>query len=301
MKYIIQTSNLDFQYSKNKKILNNLSINVPKGSIYGFLGPNGAGKSTTMRLLTGIIPDDSNSIFLFEKPIESQIPNIFEKVGALVESPALYLHLSGYDNVKYIALLRQVPLSKIDEVLELVDLTAYKRQKAKQYSLGMKQRLAIAMALLSEPELLFLDEPVNGLDPNGIVEIRKLLVKINKEKGVTIFVSSHLLSEIEKMCTHIGIISKGTLKYEGTMEDLSRKFKTCKIQITLDEAESWKEKLSFKYANVVLDEQNKITMNLSHTSEIPDFAKQIIQEGARIYEIKILEGLEEWFMNLTEK
>ncbi len=301
MKYIIQTSNLDFQYSKNKKILNNLSINVPKGSIYGFLGPNGAGKSTTMRLLTGIIPDDSNSIFLFEKPIESQIPNIFEKVGALVESPALYLHLSGYDNVKYIALLRQVPLSKIDEVLELVDLTAYKRQKAKQYSLGMKQRLAIAMALLSEPELLFLDEPVNGLDPNGIVEIRKLLVKINKEKGVTIFVSSHLLSEIEKMCTHIGIISKGTLKYEGTMEDLSRKFETCKIQITLDEAESWKEKLSSKYANVVLEEQNKITMNLNHTSEIPDFAKQIIQEGARIYEIKILEGLEEWFMNLTEK
>ena len=301
MKYIIQTSNLDFQYSKNKKILNNLSINVPKGSIYGFLGPNGAGKSTTMRLLTGIIPDDSNSIFLFEKPIESQIPDVFEKVGALVESPALYLHLSGYDNVKYIALLRQVPLSKIDEVLELVDLTAYKRQKAKQYSLGMKQRLAIAMALLSEPELLFLDEPVNGLDPNGIVEIRKLLVKINKEKGVTIFVSSHLLSEIEKMCTHIGIISKGTLKYEGTMEDLSRKFETCKIQITLDDAENWKEKLSFKYANVVLDEQNKITMNLSHTSEIPDFAKQIIQEGARIYEIKILEGLEEWFMNLTEK
>jgi ABC-2 type transport system ATP-binding protein len=169
MKYIIQTSNLDFQYSKNKKILNNLSINVLKGSIYGFLGPNGAGKSTTMRLLTGIIPDDSNSIFLFEKPIESQIPDVFEKVGALVESPALYLHLSGYDNVKYIALLRQVPLSKIDEVLELVDLTAHKKQKAKQYSLGMKQRLAIAMALLSEPELLFLDEPVNGLDPNGIV------------------------------------------------------------------------------------------------------------------------------------
>ena len=301
MKYIIQTSNLDFQYSKNKKILNNLSINVPKGSIYGFLGPNGAGKSTTMRLLTGIIPDDSNSIFLFEKPIESQIPDVFEKVGALVESPALYLHLSGYDNVKYIALLRQVPLSKIDEVLELVDLTAHKRQKAKQYSLGMKQRLAIAMALLSEPELLFLDEPVNGLDPNGIVEIRKLLVKINKEKGVTIFVSSHLLSEIEKMCTHIGIISKGTLNYEGTMEDLSRKFETCKIQITLDDAENWKEKLSSKYANVVLEEQNKITMNLNHTSEIPDFAKQIIQEGARIYEIKILEGLEEWFMNLTEK
>jgi len=300
MEYNITTENLCFNYSKNKAVLKNLSINVPKGSIYGFLGPNGAGKSTTMRLLTGIIPDDSNSISLFGESIQSQIPAVFEKVGALVESPAIYLHLSGYDNLKYIALLRQVPSYKIDEALELVGLTANKKQKVKQYSLGMKQRLAIAMALLSEPELLFLDEPVNGLDPNGIVEIRKLLVKINKEKGVTIFVSSHLLSEIEKMCTHIGIISKGVLKYEGTMEDLSKKFETCKIQITLDEAESWKEKLSIKYNNVKLEEQNKISLSLSNTSEIPDFTKQIIQDGARIYEIKILEGLEEWFMNLTE-
>jgi ABC-2 type transport system ATP-binding protein len=164
----------------------------------------------------------------------------------------------------------------------------------------MKQRLAIAMALLSEPELLFLDEPVNGLDPNGIVEIRKLLVKLNKEKGITIFVSSHLLSEIEKMCTHIGIISKGVLKYEGTMEDLSKKFDTCKIQITLDDAETWKEKLSLKHENVVVEESNKISLSLSSTLEIPNFTKKIIQDGAQIYELKILEGLEEWFMNLTE-
>lgn len=300
MEYIIQTKNLDFKYSKNNKILKNLSIHVPKGSIYGFLGPNGAGKSTTMRLLTGIIPDSSNSILLFDKPIKSQIPAVFKKVGALVESPALYLHLSGYDNLKYIALLRKVPLSRIDEVLSLVELTHAKKQKAKQYSLGMKQRLAIAMALLSEPELLFLDEPVNGLDPNGIVEIRKLLVKLNKEKGITIFVSSHLLSEIEKMCTHIGIISKGVLKYEGTMEDLSKKFDTCKIQITLDDAETWKEKLNLTHENVVIEESNKISLSLSSTSEIPNFTKKIIKDGAQIYELKILEGLEEWFMNLTE-
>src|SRR6478752_8902768 len=121
MEYIIQTENLSFQYSKSKKILENLSINVPKGSIYGFLGPNGAGKSTTMRLLTGIIPDDSSSIKLFGKEINGQLPQVFEKIGALVESPALYLHLSGYNNLKYIAKLRNVPLSRIDEVLELVD------------------------------------------------------------------------------------------------------------------------------------------------------------------------------------
>lgn len=300
MEHVIQTSNLDFQYSKHKKILKNLSINVPKGSIYGFLGPNGAGKSTTMRLLTGIIPDDTNSISLFEKSISKQLPFVFEKVGSLVESPALYLHLSGYDNLKYIAVLRKIDLYKIDEILELVDLSHAKKQKAKQYSLGMKQRLAIAMALLSEPELLFLDEPVNGLDPNGIVDIRKLLVKINKEKGVTIFVSSHLLSEIEKMCTHVGIISKGILKFEGTIDELSKRFDKCKIQITLDDAESWLSKVEENYKNVVLEEFNKISIELNNTSEIPDFVTNIVKDGALIYEIKIIEGLEQWFMNLTE-
>ena len=300
MKYLIQTSGLDFQYSKHKKILENLSINVPKGSIYGFLGPNGAGKSTTMRLLTGIIPDDTNSISLFGSSINEQLPYVFEKVGSLVESPALYLHLSGYDNLKYIAILRKIDLSKIDEVLELVDLSYAKKQKAKQYSLGMKQRLAIAIALLSEPELLFLDEPVNGLDPNGIVDIRKLLVKINKEKGVTIFVSSHLLSEIEKMCTHVGIISKGVLKFEGTTDALSKKFNKCKIQITIDDAENWLPKLGEMYKNVVLEEINKISIELNNTSEIPAFVNSLIKDGALLYELKIIEGLEQWFMNLTE-
>ncbi|CAM3703754.1 ABC transporter ATP-binding protein [Flavobacterium gelidilacus] len=300
MEYIIQTSNLDFQYSKHKKNLENLSINVPKGSIYGFLGPNGAGKSTTMRLLTGIIPDDTNSISLFGSSINEQLPYVFEKVGSLVESPALYLHLSGYDNLKYIAILRKIDLSKIDEVLELVDLSYAKKQKAKQYSLGMKQRLAIAMALLSDPELLFLDEPVNGLDPNGIVDVRKLLVKINKERGVTIFVSSHLLSEIEKMCTHVGIISKGILKFEGTIDELSKKFDNCKIQITIDNAENWLPKLEEKYKNVVLEELNKISIELNNTSEIPAFVNSIINDGVLLYELKIIEGLEQWFMNLTE-
>ena len=300
MEYIIQTNNLDFQYSKHKKIIENLSINVPKGSIYGFLGPNGAGKSTTMRLLSGIIPDDSNSISIFGDLLNKQMPSVFENIGSLVESPALYLHLSGYDNLKYIAVLRGIDLDKIDDILELVDLSHSKKQKAKQYSLGMKQRLAIAMALLSEPELLFLDEPVNGLDPNGIVDIRKLLVKINKEKGVTIFVSSHLLSEIEKMCTHVGIISKGILKFEGTIENLSKKFNTCKIQITIDNAEKWLPKLQENYKNVALVELNKISIELNNTSEIPVFVKSIITEEASLYEVKIIEGLEQWFMNLTE-
>lgn len=299
--YIIQTEALNFQYSKDKKVLENVSIKVPKGSIYGFLGPNGAGKSTTMRLLTGIIPEQGNAIKLFNQPLQKQLPFVFEKVGSLVESPALYLHLSGIDNLKYIAKLRGISEEKIHEVLELVDLTRDGKRKAKQYSLGMKQRLAIAMALLSEPELLLLDEPVNGLDPNGIIDIRKLLIKLNKEKGVTIFVSSHLLSEIEKMCTHVSIINKGKLRFEGTMQELSKAASFCKIQITIDDAENWVAKLENKYSNVVMVAQNQITLNLPNKEAVPDFIKNLITQNAVLYEVKILDGLEEWFMTLTNE
>jgi ABC-2 type transport system ATP-binding protein len=299
--YSIQTESLSFQYSKHIKVLDSISINVPKGSIYGFLGPNGAGKSTTMRLLTGIIPEQGNAIKLFGQPLQSQLPEVFTKIGSLVESPALYLHLSGIDNLKYIAKLRNISPEKIHEVLALVDLTKSGNRKAKQYSLGMKQRLAIAMALMSEPELLLLDEPVNGLDPNGIVDIRKLLVKINREKGVTIFVSSHLLSEIEKMCTHVAIINHGKLRFEGTMQELSKKTSLCKIQITIDNPEHWQVELEKNYNNVTLISENQLTLHIGQKELIPDFIKNMVSKNAVIYEVKILDGLEEWFMSLTNE
>ncbi|MEW5674963.1 ATP-binding cassette domain-containing protein [Flavobacterium enshiense] len=300
MKYSIQTDNLNFRYSKSKKILENLSINVPKGSIYGFLGPNGAGKSTTMRLLTGIIPDDTNAVKVFGTPLNEQMPDVFNNLGALVESPALYLHLSGEDNLKYIAKIRGVADDKIDEVLNLVDLEFARKQKAKQYSLGMKQRLAIAIALLGDPELLLLDEPVNGLDPNGIVEIRKLLVKISKERGTTIFISSHLLSEIEKMCTHVGIIANGKLKFEGTMQELAVKFDVCKVTFVINNAAEWVRNLEQVYPEIRQEEENAFSIELQSKNDIPALTKRIVLGGGEIFEIKIQEGLEEWFMNLTE-
>lgn len=299
--YIIQTEGLNFQYSKHKKVLDNISINVPKGSIYGFLGPNGAGKSTTMRLLTGIIPEQGDAIKLFNQPLKEQLPLVFYKIGSLVESPALYLHLSGLDNLRYIAKLRNISEEKILETLVLVNLEKDGNRKAKQYSLGMKQRLAIAMALLSEPELLLLDEPVNGLDPNGIIDIRKLLVKLNKERGVTIFVSSHLLSEIEKMCTHVGIINKGKLRFEGTIQELSKKASFCKVQITLDDAENWLAELDQNYKNVNQIANNQITLEIGDKMLIPEFIKNLIAKNASIYEVKILDGLEEWFMTITDE
>lgn len=297
--YLIQTQSLSFEYSKNRKVLDAISINVPKGSIYGFLGPNGAGKSTTMRLLTGIIPQQGNSIQLFGRSLKEQLPEVFTKIGSLVESPALYLHLSGINNLKYIAKLRNVSEEKIPEILEIVNLSKDGNRKVKQYSLGMKQRLAIAMALLSEPELLLLDEPVNGLDPNGIIEMRKLLVKLNQEKGVTIFVSSHLLSEIEKMCTHVAIINHGKLQFEGTMKELSEKTGMCKIKITIDDAENWVSKLTY-YQNVILTSENEITLDIGKKELIPEFLKKMIAENAIIYQVKILDGLEDWFMTITD-
>ncbi|MDV6168722.1 ATP-binding cassette domain-containing protein [Flavobacterium sp. DG1-102-2] len=297
--FIIQTKSLNFKYSGDRKVLDDISLNIPKGSIYGFLGPNGAGKSTTMRLLTGILEEQQEAISIFGKPLKNQLPLVFENIGSLVESPALYLHLSGYNNLRYIAKLRNIPEERIAEVLELVDLTKDAKRKAKQYSLGMKQRLAIAMALLSEPELLLLDEPVNGLDPNGIQDMRKLLVKLNREKGVTIFVSSHLLAEIEKMCTHVGIISHGKLRFEGTMEELSKRSSVCRVQITLKDATTWQEQLAAEFPDAALEGDSQITLELPSREVIPVFTKNLVERGAGIYEIRILDGLEEWFMTLV--
>ena len=299
--YIIQTQSLTFEYSKHRKVLDDVSLNIPKGSIYGFLGPNGAGKSTTMRLLTGILPEQGDAIRIFDKPLQGQLPQVFEKIGSLVESPALYLHLSGYNNLKYIARLRNIPEGRINEVLELVDLQRDAKRKAGQYSLGMKQRLAIAMALLNEPELLLLDEPVNGLDPNGIQDIRRLLIRLNREKGVTIFVSSHLLAEIERMCTHIGIISNGKLRFEGTMKELARQSGACKIQITIKDAGRWHEMLLAEHTAARLENNTQMVLELPDREAIPQLTRNLVAKGADIYELKIMDGLEEWFMGLVNQ
>lgn len=298
MENIIQINSLTFSYSKALKVLDNISLNVPKGSIYGFLGPNGAGKSTTMSLITGLLPVQENAIKMFNVPLDNQLPQMFSRIGSIVESPSLYGHLTGKENLHYFAKLKNVTLERIDEVLKIVGLTQSANRKAKEYSLGMKQRLAIALALLGKPELLLLDEPVNGLDPAGIVEIRELLVRLNKENGVTIFVSSHLLSEIEKMCTHIGIINQGKLKFEGTMKELSEKSSGFQIRVVIKEASHWFKKLGLE--NMSLHNENEITVTLSNKNEVPNLINMLVQKGVEIYEVKIIDGLEEWFIQLTQ-
>lgn len=299
--FAIEIESLDFAYQKNQPILKNLSLKVPNGSVYGFIGPNGAGKSTTMRLIAGIYPDDSKKVRVFGKSITEQIPFVFQKIGALVESPTLYLHLSGEDNLRYIATIRNTGFENIPSILELVDLQHAKDNKVKKYSLGMKQRLAIAMALLHEPELLLLDEPVNGLDPTGMIEIRELLVRINQEKGTTIFISSHLLGEIEKMCTHVGIIHQGEIKFEGSIQELGTHFAGCKLEIETQITEQQDVWIKENYTVSDSKNPNLLEVELSNKEEIPILVKNFTLQNIPIYGIRNKGGLEEWFLNITKK
>lgn len=297
---IIEIKNLNFSYSKNHPILKNIDLNVPQGSIYGFLGPNGAGKSTTMQLLTHILQDHAGEIKVFGKPLKEQTPQIFTKIGALVESPALYLHLTGYENLKCITTLKSIEEKRIPEVLKLVGLESKGDLKAKKYSLGMKQRLAIAMTLLGDPELLLLDEPVNGLDPSGITEVRELLVKLNKELGLTIFISSHLLSEIEKMCTHVGIIHHGELKFEGTMDALAQRSSKHQLTVQTSNAALQLELVKEHYTNAKLISKNEFQVTLNSKEETPQFAQFAIEKDIPLYQMKAQDGLENWFLSLTK-
>lgn len=216
---VIRTEGLSFSFG-SQQVVKSLSLQVPEGSIYGFLGPNGAGKTTTIKMLLNLLKTDEGSIFIFEQELQTNRINILSKIGSLIEQPALYAHMSGRENLLNRAMLLQVKEARVDEMLALVKLTAAANKKAGQYSLGMKQRLGIALALLGEPKLLILDEPTNGLDPNGIIEIRELLMRLVREHGKTVFISSHLLGEIERMATHVGIINHGQMLFQGSVKDL---------------------------------------------------------------------------------
>ncbi len=200
-----------------------LSLTVPPRSVYGFLGPNGAGKSTTIRMILGLQRPNRGSISLFGCPLAAKRISLLRRIGSLVESPSLYLHLTGEENLEVHRRLLSLPKRAIAESLETVGLTSFAGRLARTYSSGMKQRLGLAQALLGNPELLVLDEPTNGLDPAGIHEVRTLIRDLSERRSVTIFLSSHLLSEVEQVATHLAIISQGTLKFEGTLDELRRR------------------------------------------------------------------------------
>jgi ABC-type multidrug transport system ATPase subunit len=217
---VIQTASLNYYFNKDVKTLDDINLTILKGSIYGFLGPNGAGKTTTLRLILGLLRLQQGSIRVFGEDFQQHRIPILKRVGSLIEQPSLYGHLTAKENLEVYRKIYGVSKERIRDVLQLVGLEQTGKKKAKQFSLGMKQRLSIAVALLPKPDLLILDEPTNGLDPNGIIETRELIKRLNAEQGVTVLVSSHILSEIEKMASHVGIIHKGKLLFQGTLPEL---------------------------------------------------------------------------------
>jgi len=222
-KYVLRTNKLSKKY-RNDFALENVNVTIKKGEIYGFIGQNGAGKSTLLRLVTGLAFPTSGSIELFGNDNPGELTNVQKRIGAIIENPALFLNMTAYENLEVHRLQKGIPGKDcINKTLELVGLTDTGRKKAKNFSLGMKQRLGLAISLLSDPELLILDEPTNGLDPMGIVELRKLIKKLNREKGLTVLISSHILSELHLLATSFGIIHQGKLLEELTAKELDEK------------------------------------------------------------------------------
>lgn len=217
---IVRTFGLSKRYGDSLSV-SNLDMTVSEGKIYGFLGPNGAGKSTTLKMLLGLVRPSGGEIDIFGKRFNSKNRmEILKNIGSLIETPSYYGHLTGKENLEIIQTILKVPKSNIDKVLKIVRLESQAEKKVRAYSLGMKQRLGIASAMLAFPKLLILDEPTNGLDPSGIQEIRDLIRSLPKKYGMTVIVSSHLLSEIDQMADDIGIIAKGRMMFQGSLEAL---------------------------------------------------------------------------------
>jgi len=297
---IIQTHNLSFRF-KDYLALNNLCLEVPENSIYGFVGPNGAGKSTSIRAILGLYPVENKKIFVFGKEINKERVAILKDIGALVETPALYDHLSAIDNLEITRIVRGAEKKKINQVLEIVGLSKSAYKKVKTYSLGMKQRLGIAIALLSEPKLLILDEPTNGLDPHGIKEIRELLLYLNQECKTTIFLSSHILNEVEKLVTHVGVINKGELAFQGKLAEL---YSVSINKVLIESDETDKLATMLKESGYVFHKENDFTIKVE-VKEKPEISKllyQITHNDVSIYGLRNEQkSLEELFFDLTKK
>ena len=270
-KVVLKTYNITKKYGEQLAV-DNVNMTIKKGDIYGFIGQNGAGKTTLIRLITGLIHKSGGEIELLGANEENELNKARTMVGSLIESPSLYTNMTARENLEVSRLVRNIPGKKcIDEVLELVGLKDVEKKKVKNFSLGMRQRLGIANALMGNPKLLILDEPINGLDPMGIVEIRELLKKINKEKDMTILISSHILSELSELATTYGIISNGKLIEEITAKQLSekcRQYIDLKVDDTARAVILLERELGISDYEVLEDSNIKVFSNLDNVGEV---------------------------------
>jgi ABC-2 type transport system ATP-binding protein len=289
------------KHFKDVLAVDTLEFNVLKGDVFGFLGPNGAGKSTTIRMILSLIFPTSGSIKIFGKSLLENRKEILSNVGAIVEKPDFYNYLSAFKNLQILAKIsgKEVSHSRIFELLELVGLKDRAKSKVKTYSHGMKQRLGIAQALLHNPELVVLDEPTTGLDPQGMKEIRDLIIRLSKDENKTIFLSSHILSEIELVANRMLIINKGKRIVEGSVDDLL-KSNVLKVTIEVDRPEVAKNILQNTswYKGIESIQGSKINFNIEQ-EDIPHLNKYLIENGIMVSALVPVRSLEDYFLSIT--
>lgn len=293
---IVVTNELTKKYKKHTSV-DGLNLRIERGQIYGFLGPNGAGKTTTIRMLLGLIKPTKGNIEIFGQNLNKNRLQILQRIGSLVESPTYYGNLTGRENLEAVRRLRDLPEKRVSEVLEIVRLTKVANRLTKEYSLGMKQLLGIAVALLSNPDLLILDEPTNGLDPSGIQEIRELIKELPKS-GMSVLLSSHLLSEIDQMATQVGIINNGKMIFQDSIERLRQKRKPL---LKIGVSDVIEASAILKRKGLEADLQ-KDFLWLPQTE--PEFVSEInsilVHSGVSVYRLEeVKRSLEDIFLELT--
>lgn len=299
MKNVIETRNLCKTYGKYKAV-DHMELHVPQGCVYGFIGPNGAGKSTTMKMLLGLIHPSAGQVFLLGKELtESNRLSLLRQTGSLIESPSGYLHLTAQENLQIVADLKGVSHKDIGRVLDIVHLTGDRNRKVGQYSLGMKQRLGIAMALLGSPKLLILDEPTNGLDPAGIQEMRALLSDMPAATGCTVLVSSHLLGEMEQLVSQVGIINHGKMLFEGPLRELQRHSRGALSMRLLQPQKAF----PILHAKGISSQQDADALTIPPLRDdlLAGLVQALADSGAGVVELtRHTKSLEEIFLSLTE-
>lgn len=298
---LLESHHLSFSYRRTEKIPDSIDLTVPEGSVYAFLGPNGAGKTTTLKLLLALLKPESGDIRIFSEDLKTNRVNILRRVGSLIESPSVYSNLTAKENLAVYGKLYNTSDARIKEVLEIIGLGECGRKKSGHFSLGMKQRLAIGIALLHEPALLILDEPTNGLDPAGMVEVRELIRQLHSQQNTTIIISSHLLSEVEKIATHFGIINHGKLLFQGSAEMLkAHKQAGSTIQFEVSDPEKALRVISG--LSVPADQEGPvIRIPFSEKKQIALVNKLLVESGIEVFEIGHSgHDLESIFVQLTK-
>lgn len=292
--YIIKTNYLTKAFATDVSV-NQLSIGVKKNEIYGFLGPNGAGKSTTMKMLLGLLQPTDGTVELFGQPLKGNETALLQQVGSLIEEPSYYANLTGYENLELVQKLLHLPKENIQQVLEIVKLSEHQNKLVKHYSLGMKQRLGIALALIKFPKLLILDEPTNGLDPSGIQEMRELIKALPEHYDMTVIVSSHILSEIEQMATTVGIINHGRLLFEGQLKDLEEEEKY------LFQTSNQRTAAQILLENGFdVDSEQELLVHDTSKEQIAEAVKLLVNRGLDIYQVQLVrKSLEDIFLEMT--